>query len=142
MEIQMLIKSISNTVSSVMVSRKSLRAASMTVEVSLLMPVILATIFAVLYLTAHLHGRTCLFAEAAEQAVSGHEQEDPSLFAVAGIAVTRSDEKDRREISYSAGTFHFSGEKLWTIKEKATYKKYHPVKLIRRKNAAKDVLDS
>ena len=123
-------------------ARRFLGSAYMTVEVSLLMPVILATIFAVLYLTAHLHGRTCLFAEAAEQAVSGHEQEDPSLFAVAEIAVTRSDEKDRREISYSAGTFHFSGEKLWTIKEKATYKKYHPVKLIRRKNAAKDVLDS
>lgn len=121
--------------------RKSLSTASMTVEVSLLMPIILATIFAVLYLTAHLHGRTCLFAEAAEQAVSGHEQEDPALFAVGEIAVTRSDGKDRREISYSAGTFHFSGEKLWLIKEKATYKKYYPVKLIRRKNAAKDVLD-
>ncbi|MBQ6377107.1 MAG: hypothetical protein IJJ52_05780 [Lachnospiraceae bacterium] len=135
-------KYIGHTISPFIAADKFLRTASMTVEVSLLMPVILAAIFAVLYLTAHLHGRTCLFAEAAEQAVSGHEQEDPSLFAVAEIAVTRSDEKDRREISYSAGTFHFSGENLWTIKEKATYKKYHPVKLIRRKNAAKDVLDS
>ena len=135
-------KYIGHTVSPFIAADKFLRTASMTVEVSLLMPVILAAIFAVLYLTAHLHGRACLFAEAAEQAVSGHEQEDPSLFAVAEITVTRSDEKDRREISYSAGTFHFSGENLWTIKEKATYKKYHPVKLIRRKYAAKDVLNS
>ena len=113
-------------------------SASLSVEATLLMPVILATIFAVLYLTAHLHGRTYLYARAAEMAVSGHEQEDPSLFAIGEISVTRDDARDRRKIVYTAGTFHFSGEKLWSVKEQAVYQKYHPVHLIRQKNAAKD----
>lgn len=120
---------------------RSLSKASFTVETALLMPVILFTIFAALYLTAHLHNRSCLYAGAAEQAISGHEQAARRLFASGEISVSRDDAKDRREVIQKTETLHFTGRKLYTVDEKAVYRKYHPVSLIRRKNAAGRLTD-
>lgn len=109
----------------------------LTVETAMIMPVLLFSVLMLLYLTAHVHNRTCLFAGAAEQAVSGHVQEDPVLFAMAETACSRKDSEKERKIRYTAGTLYLSGERLWSIDEEAVYKKYKPVKQIRKLSAAK-----
>ena len=109
----------------------------LTVETAMIMPVLLFSVLMLLYLTAHVHNRTCLFAGAAEQAVSGHVQEDPELFAMAETACSRKDSEKERKVRYTAGTLYLSGERLWSIDEEAVYKKYRPVKQIRKLSAAK-----
>ncbi len=118
-------------------TRGKLKRASLTVETALLSPVLITSVLMLLYLAAHVHNRTCLFAGAAEQAVSGHEQETPQLFALSGTDVSRSDTEKERTVGYTGGTFYLSGEQLYSIDEKAVYKKYKPVKRIRQLSAAK-----
>lgn len=112
-----------------------IRQASLTVETALLMPIVIFTVLMAVYLTAHIHNRTWLSSSAGEQAVSGHVQEDPDLFAAGEILITRDDYGSGRTVSGKAGTFHFSGEKLWEIDVKQTFRKVKPVRLIRAKNA-------
>ena len=118
-------------------ARVRLCTAALTVETAILMPVLITSVLLLLYLTAHVHNRTCLYAGAAEQAVSGHEQEDPSLFAMAETECKRSETEKERKIRYTAGTLYLSGERLWSIDEEAVYKKVRPVKRIRQLTAAK-----
>lgn len=124
--------------------RSAVLKASLTVEAAMIAPVLMTAVFLLLYLTAHVHNRSCLYALAAEQAVSGRAQEDPSLFAMAELKVQRSDSKKERVISYKAGTLYLDGERMWSIEEKAVYEKCFPVKRLRQIAAAKSLtgLDS
>ena len=117
--------------------REKLSAASVTVETALLMPIILFTVFMTVYLTAHVHGRAYLAARCGEQAVSGKEQEEPQLFAVGGVSTRLNDSILERSVTGTAGTYHYTGERLWQISETQIYKKYRPVELIRKRNAVK-----
>lgn len=109
--------------------------ASLTTETALIMPVVIFTLLASIYLTAHIHNRACLSANAGEQAISGHMQEDPQLFAAGRVSTKRSDSSAARSVETSAGTFHFSGTELWPIRVNRRFRKCHPVKLIRAKHA-------
>ena len=120
--------------------RPPLLAGSLTVEAACLAPILLTSVFLLLYLTAHVHNRTCLYAGAAEQAVSGHEQEDPALFAVTELTAARSDSDSQRKVSYKAGTLYLDGERRWSIEEEAVYEKYQPAKRLRQIAAGKRTL--
>ncbi len=115
--------------------------ASLTLEAAAVMSVVIFTLLMAVYLTAHIHNRAYLTAGAAEQAISGHVQKDPQLFAAGDISVTRTDTKTARTVESTAGTVHFSGEVLWGIRVKQTFRKYQPAKLIRLMKAASELAD-
>lgn len=117
--------------------RSSRLQASLTVEAAMIIPVLFTAAFLLFYLTAHVHNRCVLGASAAEQAISGHEQEDPSYLAMTGLKCSRSDSEKERKVSYEAGTLYLTGETLWNIREEAAYTKLKPVKAIRKIAAAK-----
>ena len=110
--------------------------ASVTAETAMLMPVVLFTVFMALYLTFHVHNRSCLMAAAGESAVSGREHEAPQLFAAGGVSLEMQDSAFGRTGKASAGTFYYTGEELWKISGEQTWKRYKPVATIRRKKAA------
>lgn len=110
--------------------------ASVTVEAALIMPVVLFTIFMALYLAFHVHNRTWLSSRAGEQAISGHEQELPSLMAGTGITGSLKDTASQRTASYRAGTAYYTGSVLWSEDIFRTYNKSRPLKLLRKARAA------
>ncbi len=112
--------------------------ASFTTEAALLMPAVIFTILMSVYLTAHVYNTACLSASAGEQAVSGHEQADPPLFASGEIATERTDTASGRTVKSTSGTFHFDGNLLWDIQVKQYFRKCHPVKLIRNRRHLKN----
>ena len=114
-----------------------LTRGSLTVEAACLAPILFVSVFLLLYLTAHVHNRTCLYTGAAEQAVSGHEQEDPSLFALTELSASRNESDSQRTVAYKAGTLYIDGERKWSIDEEAVYKKYQPAKRLRQIAAGK-----
>lgn len=116
--------------------RMSLRA-SFTVEAALIMPLVIFTVFMALYLAFHVHNRTWLASRAGEQAISGHEQELPSLMAASGTTGSLSDSAAQRTASYSTGTAWYTGSVLWTEDIFRTYNKSRPIKLLRKAKAAR-----
>lgn len=110
---------------------------SLTVETAMIAPILIVSVFMLLYLAVHVHNRCTLYARAAEQAVSGHEQEDPSYFAMAELKTERSDTQRERKVSYKCGTLYLDGQRLWSIDVEAVYKKYKPVKRLRQMASTK-----
>lgn len=102
------------------------------------MPVVIFTLIMSVYITFHIHNRACLSASAGEQAVSGHIQEDPWLFAAGEVRTERSDGILGRTVEHQAETYHFSGRKLFDISVSAHYTKCRPVFLIRNAKALRD----
>ena len=121
--------------------RKSpLAHASLTIEAALIAPLLILSVMGVLYLSFHLHNRTCLYASAAEQAISGHKQDDPSYFGMQSVSRGGSESKSHRTVRFTSGTWNFNGEKMYAIEEEAEYKIIRPVKTVRRILAGKDML--
>ena len=110
--------------------------ASITIEAALIMPVVIFTVFMALYLAFHVHNRTWLSSRAGEQAISGHEQELPSLMAGAGITGTLTDSTSQRTASYHADTAYYTGSVLWSEDIFRTYNKTRPLKVLRKAKAA------
>ena len=118
--------------------KERMSGAYLTAEAAMIAPVLIFSVIMLLYLTAHVHNRTCLQASAAEQAISGHEQEAPAVFALAKAEFQRTDSDKERTVISTAGTLYLNGETIWSIKEAAAYKKYHPVKTLRRLGSVKE----
>lgn len=116
-----------------------LTRASFTVETAMLSPILIGSVIMLLYLTAHVHNRTCLHALAAEQAVSGHEQETPALFSMTNLTCGRSDTEKERSISYRAGSRYLNGEEWLLMEEEAVYRKYYPIRTLRNLMALKEL---
>ena len=93
-----------------------LTRGSLTVEAACLAPILFVSVFLLLYLTAHVHNRTCLYTGAAEESDS------------------------ERKVAYKAGTLYIDGERKWSIDEEAVYKKYQPAKRLRQIAAGKRAL--
>lgn len=114
-----------------------LTRGSLTAEAAMLMPLVFFTVFMALYLAFHVHIRTVLSSGAGEQAISGHEQETPSLMAAAGITASFADGSSRRTVRYTGGTAWYTGTVLWSTDVSRTYRKYRPVKLLRKAAAVR-----
>lgn len=123
-----------------MPKRRSLKAAYLTVEAAMLSPILISSVFMILYMAAHLHNKTCLKASAAEQAISGHEQKDPSLFALRNTECTRTEAGNNRSVRYTAGTVYLNGGVWHEIDERAEYKIVKPVKQMRVTEAMEQVI--
>ncbi len=111
-------------------------AGSFTVEAALLMPLILMVILSAIYLTAHTANRASLAAFACEQAISGHAQKTPELFAAGKVTRKETDTEKERSVTYLSNTVYFSGETIWEMEVAAVYKKVKPVSFIRKIRAA------
>ncbi len=116
--------------------KRKIFRASVTVEAALLMPVVIFTVFMALYLAFHVHNRTWLSSRAGEQAISGHEQELPSLMAGAGITGSLKDTASQRTSSYHTETAYYTGSVLWSEEIFRTYNKTRPLRLLRKARAA------
>ena len=66
--------------------------------------------------------------------MTGSEQTVPAQAAVMTLYLPCSS----HEVISTAGTLYLNGETIWTIKEAAAYKKYHPVKTLRRLGSVKE----
>ena len=87
--------------------------ASFTVEASLLLPPVLLTCLTVLFLTAHVSNRAAMTAYAAEQAVSGREQEITVLYLSSGCEKNTVSEKKKRTVSYDLTTTPYLAGAVW-----------------------------
>ena len=121
--------------------KNQLTQASLTIEAALIAPLLILSVMGVLYLSFHLHNRTCLYASAAEQAISGHKQEDLSYFGMQNVNRGGSESKNHRTVRFTSGTWDFNGEKLYAIDEEAEYKIIRSVKTVRRVLAGKEFLE-
>ena len=116
-----------------------LKRAAFTVEAALIMPVILMVLLSVLYLCMHVHNRNYLLSYAVEQSISGHTQPDPELIFSSDISVSRTDGGNMRTVSYTAGTVYYTGKRLYSISEKAGYRKVKPVTYLWRMRSVKKI---
>lgn len=114
--------------------------AFMTVETAMLMPIIFLTIFLAVYLSAHVHGRTCLYERAAEQAVSGHKQDAGTFFALTTPKKTETGTKKKRVVRYTASSAYLDNTSFLSIDEEAEYQIDEPVKRLRKAQAARNAL--
>lgn len=114
--------------------------AFMTVETAMLMPVIFLTIFLTVYLSAHVHGRTFLYERAAEEAVSGHDQESGALFALTSPERTMHKTLEKRQVRYTASSAYLDNASFLRIEEEAVYRIDNPVKKLRKAQAARNTL--
>lgn len=114
----------------------------LTTEAAMLMPVILTVILLTVYLSAHVHGRTCLYESAAEQAVSGHEQEVRGLFAVTAPVRRVTESKKKRTVEYTAKSAYLGQLSFLSIEEKAEYRIDEPVKAVRKAFAARGLSEN
>lgn len=119
--------------------RIKLKRAAFTVEAALIMPVVLMVILSVLYLCVHVHNRNYLRAYAVEQSISGHMQPDPALLFSSDITAGRTDGGNMRTVSYTAGTVYYTGRRLYSISERAGYRKVKPVTYLWRMRAVKRI---
>lgn len=120
-------------------TKKLLSRGSVTAETALIMPVLLLTILASLYLTIHVRNGACMTASCIEQAISGREQALPALFFAEGASQDKEESESQRTVSMRAGTVYFSGQLLWTAESKRTYKKYYPVTYLRKIRGVRDL---
>jgi hypothetical protein len=119
--------------------RNNLKRAAFTVEAALIMPLILMVILSLLYLCIHVHNRNYLRAFAIEQSISGHVQSDPALFFSSDISACRADGGNMRTVSYTAGTVYYTGRRLYSISERAGYRKVKPVTYLWRMRSVKRI---
>ena len=119
--------------------KKNLRRGAFTVEAALLMPVILMVILSSLYLCMHVHNRNYLRAYAVEQSISGHVCPDPALLFSSDISAGRTDGGNMRTVSYTAGTVYYTGRRLYSISERAGYRKVKPVTYLWRMRSVKKI---
>ena len=119
--------------------RNNLKRATFTVEAALIMPVVLMVILSVLYLCMHVHNRNYLKAYAIEQSISGHVQSDPTLLFSSDISANRTDGGNMRTVSYTAGTVYYTGRRLYSISERAGYRKVKPVTYLWRMRSVKRI---
>lgn len=104
----------------------------LTVEAALLMPVLLAVVFLGLYLAFYLHDRNAACASAAEQAVSGKEQEAPAAAGGGVFSLSRTESRSERVIVYSGKTVFYTGRDFGAYEGKCRYRKLEPAKELRR----------
>lgn len=119
--------------------RNNLKRAAFTVEAALIMPLILMVILSLLYLCIHVHNRNYLRAFAIEQSISGHVQSDPALLFSSDISAYRTDGGNMRTVSYTAGTVYYTGRRLYSISERAGYRKVKPVTYLWRMRSVKRI---
>lgn len=119
---------------------RDLKRAAFTVEAALIMPVILMVLLSVLYMCLHVHNRNYLMASAVEQAISGHEQQDPALPFSADISSARTDGGNLRTVSFSAETVYYTGRRLYSISRHAGYRKVKPVTYLWKMRAVKKII--
>ncbi|MBR3155161.1 MAG: pilus assembly protein [Lachnospiraceae bacterium] len=119
--------------------RNNLKRATFTVEAALIMPVVLMVILSVLYMCMHVHNRNYLKAYAIEQSISGHVQSDPTLLFSSDISANRTDGGNMRTVSYTAGTVYYTGRRLYSISERAGYRKVKPVTYLWRMRSVKRI---
>jgi hypothetical protein len=122
-------------------SAGNLRRASFTIEAALLIPCILLVIFAVFYLNFHVCSRACLSAAACEQAISGHDPENPELFAAVNLSRMKEENGKTRTVSFAADTIALYGGWKWSISEKGEYAVVDPVSFIRKLRAAESLTE-
>ncbi len=114
--------------------------ASLTVEAAMLMPILFFVVFSCVYLNFHVHNRANLSASAAEQAISGHEQNGTVLFGSVQPEAERSESEDARTVGYAAVSPVYIGSG-WSIRTEQTCRLYHPVKMLRAERALKELGD-
>ena len=116
---------------------RSYRKASFTVEASLLMPLVLLVIFAVLYLDFHVQNRNVILASACENAITGHDRDPLVLMGTEGADKTLEDDGKKRTVSYSLVTSSVYGGYAWEAASSAEYVICDPVSLIREARTLK-----
>ena len=79
----------------------------------MLLPPVLLTLLTVLFLTAHVTNRASLTAYAAEQAVSGYEQEIGILYLASGCEKETVPGRKERTVSYTLTTIPFPAGAEW-----------------------------
>lgn len=121
--------------------KPGIRDGFMTVEAAMLSPILISSVFMLIFLTAHVHNRAYAYARAAEQAVSGHEQELQHMFAMGKVYCTRDLTDKERRVGYSLSTLKIGGEVWRSIDEEATYKIYRPIRDLRRINSLKETAE-
>ena len=112
--------------------RSVLTGGFLTVEAAVLMPVLLAVVFYGIYLAFYLHDRNAVFASAAEQAVSGREQEAPVTAGGSEPSFSRTESRSERMIAYSGKTVFYTGREFGAYEGTCRYRKLEPAKELRR----------
>lgn len=120
----------------------NLSRASYTVELALLLPLILGTILALIYLNFHVHNCAALTANACEAAVTGHpDAEFPSYVFLGRLNRSVDDDKASRTVTFSSVTYDADervfGESVGT----GTYKKVYPVSDLRKAKGLRELMD-
>lgn len=114
-----------------------LREASYTVELALLMPFLLGTVLAVLYMDFHVHNCAAVTANACEAAVTGHgDAEFPSYAALGKLDRSVSDGKEKRTVTFSSVTYDAEERVFGEVAGTGIYRKVHAVGALRRARAA------
>ncbi|MEE3420542.1 MAG: hypothetical protein VZR02_05505 [Lachnospiraceae bacterium] len=120
-----------------------LTRASYTVELALLMPVLIGTILAVIYLDDHVHNCATLTANACEAAVTGHDDaEIPSYVAMGHVDRSMSDGKNARTVIFSSVTYDADDRVFGEVRGEGTYKKIHAVSILRKAKGLTNLLGS
>jgi len=118
----------------------SLTRASFTVEAALLMSGIIMATLVMIYLSWHIYDRAYLTAYACELALSGHEQELPSLPALEDLTKKTDASEAVRAVSCTAKGVYVGGQILLDINVKETYEVVKPLKNIRRARALREAV--
>ena len=117
--------------------RHFLQDASMTVEASLLMPLLLGVLIITLYTGAHVYDRTILTALAVAESVTGHEQSTDVLILQHALCKDRSEETDVRHVSYELRTVPILGNRNLHDLISATYEQIDPTAYLQKAQAIK-----
>ena len=120
--------------------KPGIRDGFMTVEAAMISPILISSVLMLLFLTAHVHNRAYAYTRAAEQAVSGHEQELQHMFAMGKVDCTRDLTDTERRVGYSLSTLKIGGEVWRSVDEEATYRIYRPIRQLRQINSFKETV--
>lgn len=113
---------------------------SFTVEAAAIMGTVLLVIFFVLFLGSYLHGKAYLTALAHEQAYTQRIQETPTLFGITDIQQSQSFEKKQSTVKLQGNCQAAFGGYMRTIQTEAEVKELYPVSVIRKLQAAKNII--
>ena len=116
----------------------SYASGSFTVESALLVPLILGTLFLMLYAAAHVHARTVYTGAACETAVTGQDHVPPVFFAH-DASLSTSDSETERTVESNVSTAVPVGARVFAAQSEETYKKVEPVRFLHRLSAAKEL---
>ena len=114
--------------------------ASFTVEASLLLPPVLLTLLAVLYLCAHIHNRSALTSYACVQAVTGNEQEVSILFLEDHFEMQAVDGQRKRTVSHTLHTVPLLFDRTWEDAAELVYEKPETVRILQIASAARKMM--